>query len=149
MFRFKRPHLLLLLGLIAPVYSYAADYCIAVSGGFGGGGTSFIATDFALPAAGTCTPWAGFTKTETTVIFITTGIACTSTTGGVLTVSVSSADPMNIGAGQTVSDYIQLCKNGGGSCAAGAGSDQGNFSGTPAAAETCTPALVKLPPTHD
>jgi len=149
MFRFKRPHLLLLLGLIAPVYSYAANYCIAVGGGFGAGGTSYIGINFALPAAGTCTPWSGFTKTASSVILITSGTACTSTTGGVLTVSVSSADPMYAGAGAIDSDYIQLCKNGGTGCAVGAGSDQGPLGGSTAAAETCTPGLLKLPPTHD
>jgi hypothetical protein len=149
MYRFKRPQLLLLLGLIAPVYSYAADFCIAVGGGFGGGGTSFIAIDFTLPAAGICTPWAGFTKTATSVILITSGTACTSSSGSVLTVSVSSADPENLGAGKLGSDYIQLCRNGGTDCAASAGSDQGAFAGSPAEKQACTAALLKLPPTHD
>jgi hypothetical protein len=149
MIRFKRPHLLLLLGLIAPVYSYAANYCIAVGGGWGNGGTSFIAIDFTLPTAGLCTPWAGFTKTASTVILTTTGTACTSTTGSVLTLSAISSDPGFLEAGTLASDYIQLCRNGGTSCAAGAGSDQGEFSATTAAKETCTAALVKLPPTHD
>jgi len=150
MFRFKRPHLLLLLGLLAPVYgnaANAANYCVAVGGGFGNGGTSFIAIDFTLPSAGLCTPWAGFTKT--TAILITTGTACTSTTGSVLTISVFNTDPENVGAGKLVADYIQLCRNGGTDCAAGVGSDQGNFAGSSAEKETCTAALVKLPPTHD
>ena len=51
-FRFKIPHLFLLLGLIAPVNSFAeAHYCIAVDGGFGNGGTTFIGLGFA-PAGG-------------------------------------------------------------------------------------------------
>lgn len=149
MIRFKRPHLLLLLGLIAPVYSYATNYCVAVGGGFGNGGTSYIAIDFTLPTAGLCAPWAGFTKTATTVILTSTGTACTSTTGSVLTISVFNTDPDSVGAGKFVADYIQLCRNGGTDCAAGAGTDQGNFAGSPAEKETCTAALVKLPPTHD
>ncbi len=50
-FRFKTPHLFLLLGLIATVHSFAAEpYCISVNGGFGDGGTAFTARSFSLPA---------------------------------------------------------------------------------------------------
>ena|SRR5579862_5897047 len=150
MFRFKTLHLLS-LGLLAPVYAYAADYCISVNGGFGGasGGATYVGSNFTVPAAGACVPWSGFTKTATTVIFFTSGTACLSSTGGVLTLSVSSADPDNIGAGNIISDYIRLCKGSGTGCAAGAGSDQGGFAGTPVAHVTCTAAMTSLPPTHD
>ena len=148
MFRFKASHLILLLGLVAPVYSYAADYCIAVGGGFGNGGTSFIAIDFAVPAAGTCTPWSGFTKTASTVILMTTGTACTSSFGRVLTVSAFSTDPEFIGANTIAADYIRLCANGGTGCAAGSGSDQGGIGSGTAGAEPCTTKLLNLPPTH-
>jgi hypothetical protein len=48
MFRFKTTHLFLLLGLIAPVSSFASEhYGIAVNGGFGGGGTTSIGIGFA------------------------------------------------------------------------------------------------------
>ena len=62
MFRFKATPLLLLLGLVAPMQSFAAapaeaPYCIAVSGGFGNGGSTFVARNFSLPAASKCTPW--------------------------------------------------------------------------------------------
>jgi hypothetical protein len=102
----------LLLGLIAPVYSYAANYCIAVSGGFGSGGTSFIGIGFALPAPGSYIPWSGFTKTGSTVILTTTGTGCVSSNGNILTVSVFNTDPESLGAGQLASDYIQLCAKG-------------------------------------
>jgi hypothetical protein len=148
MFRFKTPQLFLLLGLIAPVYSYAANYCIAVSGGFGGGGTSFMGINFALPDGGKCKPWSAFTKTASTVILTTTGTGCLSSDGKVLTVSVSSADPAFLGAGQLGSDYIQLCPAGVTSCSIGAGTDQGAFSG-PAAPETCTTKLFHLPAKRD
>jgi len=148
MFRFKTPLLFLLLGLIAPVYSYAANYCVAVNGGFGNGGTSFMGINFALPDAGKCKPWSGFTKTASTVIFTTTGTGCLSSDGKALTVSVSSADPAFLGAGQLGSDYIQLCPGGGTSCSNGAGTDQGFFSGT-AAPQTCTAKLLNLPAKHD
>jgi hypothetical protein len=146
MFRFKTPYLLLLLGLIAPVYSYAANYCIAVSGGFGGGGTSFIGIGFALPAAGSCIPWAGFTKTASTVVLTTTGTGCVSTNGNVLTVSVFNTDPGFVTLAQ---DYIQLCAKGVDTCSLGSGNDQGYFAGTPAKEETCTPTLLNLPAVHD
>jgi hypothetical protein len=50
----KRPkaaHLLLLLGLVAPMPGFASSgpYCISVDGGFGGGGTTFVGPSFALP----------------------------------------------------------------------------------------------------
>jgi hypothetical protein len=149
MFRYKTSYLFLLLGLIAPVYSYAVtNFCIAVSGGFGGGGTTFVGRDFALPADGQCLPWSGFTKTASSVILITSGVGCLSSNGKVLTVSVSSADPPYLGSGQVGSDYITLCPRGTKACPLGGGEDQGAFGGT-AEQETCTAALVTLPPTHD
>jgi hypothetical protein len=123
------------------------NYCIAVGGGFGGGGTSFIGKGFAVPAAGNCVPWSGFTKTASTVIVTTTGTGCLSSNGKVLTVSVSSADPDWFGAGQIGSDYITLCPAGVTGCPI-SGEDQGAFSGS-AEPETCTAALLKLPATHD
>src|SRR5271163_4049085 len=72
-FRFKTPHLLLLLGLIAPLQSFAASseapYCIAVNGGYVGPatGTTFVARNYSQPAEGKCTPWTGYTKTLDTV----------------------------------------------------------------------------------
>jgi hypothetical protein len=148
MFRFKTAQLFLLLGLIAPVYSYAANYCIAVNDGFGSGGTSFMGINFTLPDDGKCGPWSGFTKTASTVILTTSGTGCLSSDGKVLTVSVASADPPFLGAGQSGLDYIQLCPAGVKSCPIGAGSDQGAFSG-PAAPQTCTAKLLKLPSIHD
>jgi len=146
MFRFKSAHPFLLLTLFAPVYSYAADYCISVGGGFGGGGTSFISPDFAVPAAGKCAPWAGFTKTASTVILWSTGTGCLSTNGKVLTVSVISADPAFFGS-STPSDYIQVCPTGVTGCPI-TGSDQGEFAGS-AEPQTCTTKLLSLPATHD
>jgi hypothetical protein len=148
MFRFKTPYLFLLLGLIAPIFSSAANFCISVGGGFGSGGTSFIGRGFAVPAAGVCTPWAGFTKTASTVILISTGTGCLSTNGKVLTVSIFSTDPSDLGAGQLGVDYIQLCPAGVTGCPLGEGTDQGEFSG-PAETETCTTKLLNLPATHD
>ena len=83
MFRFKAAYLLVLMGLVAPMQSFAAapgpaPYCIAVGGGFGNGGSTFVARNFSMPEANKCTPWTGYTKTSATVIFTTNGTACLS-----------------------------------------------------------------------
>ena len=147
MFRFKTPHLFLLLGLIAPVNSFAeAHYCIASDGGFGHGGTTFIGEGFALPAEGNCTPWVGFTKTASTVILTTTGTACLSSDSTALTVSVSSADTSYVA--QPVSDYIQLSRAD--STEPFTGEDTGEFA-LPGSSETvsCTSDLLNLPSSHN
>jgi hypothetical protein len=131
--------------LAAPVY--ATPYCIAVGGGFGHGGTSFVGRNFVMPNVSSCTPWTGYTKTASTVVLITSGTACLSSDGTVLTVSVSSADPSFFGAGALVSDYIQLCPKGAAHCPIGSGSDAGEFGGA-AETETCTTTLQQLPATH-
>ena len=146
MFRFETPLLFLLLGLIAPVYSYAANYCIAVNGGFGNGGTSFMGINFALPDAGKCKPWSGFTKTASTVILTTTGTGCLSSDGKALTVSVTSQDPWYLGAGTLAADYIQLSRPDGSDPFTG--NDYGYFAGT-AEPVSCTSDLLNLPSSHD
>jgi hypothetical protein len=56
------------------LHSFAAEpYCIAVNGGFGFGGTTFVARNFSQPGEGKCTPWTGYTKTADTVILTTSG----------------------------------------------------------------------------
>ena len=134
-------------GLIAPIYAYANTYCIAVNGGFGNGGTSFVARNFNLPDPNRCTPWTGYTKTAATVILTTNGVICASDDGTVLTVSVSSVDPSFI-PGQTASDYIRLCPNSVTSCPIGGGQDIGFFTGA-AAEQDCTDSLLDLPTFHD
>jgi len=148
MLRFKTSHLFLLLGLTAPAYSFATEhYCIATDGGFGHGGTTFIATGFAVPAEGACAPWAGFTKAESTVVLTTFGTGCLSSDGTTLTVSVSSADPSFLGAGNIGSDYIQLSRKES-KGAFTTGTDFGQFGGS-AEAVTCTSSLEHLPSSHD
>jgi hypothetical protein len=145
---FKKAHLSLLLALIAPSYGFATEhYCISTAGGFGHGGTTFIATGFAVPAEGACAPWSGFTKTASTVVLTTFGTGCLSSDGTKLTVSVSSADPDFLGAGNLGSDYIQLIrKESKGSFTSG--TDNGQFGGS-AEAVTCTSSLEHLPSSHD
>jgi hypothetical protein len=147
MFRFKTPYLFLVLGLIAPVCTYAATFCVAVSGGFGGGGTSYIGPNFTLPAANHCAQWSGFTKTASTVVAISTGTGCLANGGKVLTLSIFNTDPPFFGTGESVSDQIQLCPTGVTRCPI-TGQDLGNFTGS-AKEQTCTSSLLTLPQTHD
>ena len=147
MVRFKTSHLVMLLGLMAPSYSVAAEahYCIAVNGGFGHGGTTYVGTGFAVPAESACVPWVGFTKTASTVVLITNGTGCLSSDGKKLTVSVSSADPQYFS--QPEADYITLSRTET-SKPFGSGQDTGAFSG--AAEEiSCSSTLEKLPASHD
>ena len=120
-------------------------FCIATAGGFGGGGTTFVAPSFTVPAVNKCTPWSGFTKTASTVILNTSGAACLSSTGKTLTVSVSSLDP-NFST-TPLSDYILLTRASSTGSFTG-GSDQGQFAGS-AHQVTCTSGVLSLPDTHD
>ena len=149
MFRIKTPHLFLLLGLIGPACSFAANYCIKVNGGFGNGGTSFIGRNFAVPAAGNCKPWSGFTKTGSTVVAMSTGSGCTSSDGKVLTLTVFSTDPPWFGSGQIGTDHIRLCPAGVSGCPIGGGTDVGSFGPGGAAPQGCTTKLLNLPAIND
>ena len=121
-------------------------FCIATAGGFGTGGTTFVAPSFTVPAVNKCTPWSGFTKTASTVILNTSGAACLSSTGKTLTVSASSLDPAFLGT-NPASDYIQLTRASSmGSFTSG--TDQGQFLGS-ANQVTCTSGLLSLPDSHD
>jgi len=146
---FKKSHLaVLMLGALAPLSSYASNYCIAVGGGFGSGGATFVGTGFAVPAAGTCAHWSGFTKAFSSVILSTSGSGCLSSDGKVLTFSFSSADPSFYGSGVAVNDWIRMCPAGTKNCTIGGGVDAGNFGGS-AAPVTCTSSLLSLPAIHD
>jgi hypothetical protein len=148
MSRLNKARALLALGMIAPVSSFAAShYCIAVNGGFGHGGTTFIGSGFAVPAAGTCSPWAGFTKGFSSVIFTSSGAGCLSSDGKVLTVSVASVDPAFL-PGQVENDYVRVCVAGVKSCPIGGGTDTGAFQGA-AEPVSCTSSLLQLPVFHD
>jgi hypothetical protein len=149
MIRIKPRHVMLMLGLVAPLCSNAADYCIATNGGFGNGGSSFIGKGFVLPAAGLCAPWSGFTKTASTVIAISTGTGCRSTDGKVLELTISSTDPAFLGSGTLGSDHIKFCPAGAATCPFGGGTGTGTFSNGSAKRQTCTTALVRLPALHD
>jgi hypothetical protein len=53
----------------------AATFCISTAGGFGNGGTTFVAPTFTVPAKNKCAAWSGWTKTASTVILNTSGAA--------------------------------------------------------------------------
>lgn len=120
-------------------------FCIATAGGFGSGGTTFVAPGLTVPAPNKCTPWSGFTKTASTVILNTSGAACLSSTGKTLTVSVSSLDPAF--SANPAADYIQLTRASSTGSFTG-GADQGQFAGG-ANQVTCTSGLLSLPDVHD
>src|ERR1700729_4018304 len=150
-FRFKAAHLLVLLGLVAPMQSFAAapaqaPYCIAVGGGFGNGGSTFVAPNFFLPEGKKRTPWTGYTKTSATVIFTTSGTACLSSDSTALTVSVSSADPDYLGVGTLAADYIRMSRTS--ATDPFSGEDQGYLMGA-AEPTSCTNDLLTLPAYHD
>lgn len=122
------------------------SFCIATAGGFGDGGTTFVAPALTVPGENKCTTWSGFTKTASTVILNTSGAACLSTTGKTLTVSVSSLDPEFLGT-NPASDYIQLTRASSTGSFTG-GTDQGEFAGS-ADQITCTSSLLSLPDEHN
>ncbi len=118
------------------------------AGGFGSGGATFVGSGFAVPAAGTCSHWSGFTKAFSSVILSTYGSGCLSSDGKVLQFSLTSADPSFYGSGVVVNDWIRMCPAGTKSCPIGGGVDAGNFQGT-AAPVNCTTSLLSLPAIHD
>lgn len=131
------------------LYQDFQDYCIAVNGGFSGGGTTFVGKSFAPLLNGTCRPWSGIVKTATTVVGTSIGTACLSTDGKLFTLAVQSSLPEFVGPGQVATDHIELCPLGAADCPAHNGqSDQGSFAG-PAAHVTCNPLIVPIPSSHD
>ena len=144
------------VGLIGSVEAGTTPYCIAVNGGFGKGGTTFVARQFQVPVPNQCSPWAGYTKTSSTVVLNTSGSACLSEDGHVLTVGVSSVNP-NWTGGAFAPDYIQICPTGVHCTSAdlsvedqplaGNGIDLGFFGGSAEEIE-CTKSLLTLPISH-
>jgi hypothetical protein len=67
----------------------------------------------------------------------------------VLTVTVFSTNPSFFGPGGFGSDHIRLCPAGVTGCPIGGGTDSGSFGPGPAARQTCTTNLLRLPAIHD
>ena len=153
MFRFKTLFMVLALGLITPIGAYAATFCIAVNGGFGHGGYTFIAPNLTLPTANQCAAWSGYTKTASTVILISNGTVCRSNSGKVLDLSIFSTDPdfFGIGAQQYAWDSIEMCPTGVTGCPFTSQDTSSNnaLGGGIAEEVTCTAGLLLLPQTHD
>ena len=124
----------------------SANFCIATAGGFGKGGTTFVAPTFTVPAKNKCTAWSGYTKTASTVILSTSGSACLSSTGKTLTVNVFSLDPDFFGT-TAATDYIVLTRSTASGTFTG-GNDTGSFAGS-ADQITCTSSLLSFPDSHD
>ena len=85
-------------------------------------------------------------KTASTVVLTTSGTACLSSDNTTLTVSVTSADPSYLGAGNIAADYIQMSRPD--ATEPFSGNDYGAFAGT-AAPVSCTSDLLNLPSSHD
>jgi hypothetical protein len=151
----KRPWLLLGLTTLlatAPRNARAADFCVAVNGGFGppAFGETFVGKGFTLPIKGTCKPWSGIMKSNTTVEWTSSGAACLSDDGQLLTITLQSADPPFFGVG-SITDNIELCPQVSTSgCPFSFGQfDASSFSSGPAAQVTCTKAVTSIPSMHD
>lgn len=123
------------------------DFCVAVNGGFGSGGTTFVGKGFTAPFGGRCKPWSGIVRTATTVVGTSTGAACLSNDGRLLTITVQTTAPEFLGSTVHAADHIELCPVAN-NCPIGSGIDRGTFGG-PAAQIACTPALVTIPSVHD
>lgn len=137
------------LSLSAVGQAQAANFCIAVLGGFGHGGATLVSKNFSLPANGTCSPWHGYTKTATTVIATSTGTGCRSSDGKVFTLSVLSTDPDFFGIATTASDHLKFCPAGSSGCPVGSGSSTGSLGTGTVKAVSCTTSLLTLPSVHD
>jgi hypothetical protein len=126
------------------------DFCIAVNGGWNFGGVTFIGKNFTAPANGTCKPWVGMMKAATTVVGTSSGAACKSNDGKLLTVSLQTTAPEWQGPGVIASDHIELCPLASTQgCPAHAGqSDRGTNAG-PATQVACTSAMSTIPSSHD
>lgn len=125
------------------------DFCIAVNGGFGSGGTTFVGEGFTMPFGGRCKPWSGIMRTASTVVGTSTGAACLSDDNKLLTVTVTTTAPAFLGVGTLATDHIELCPAAATlGCPIGTGLDRGTFGG-PAAQIACTAGLVTIPSLHD
>lgn len=123
------------------------DFCVAVNGGFGSGGTTFVGKGFTTPFPGRCKPWAGIMKTATTVVGTSTGAACLSNDRRLLTITLQTTAPEFLSNPPHATDHIELCPVAN-DCPIGTGLDRGTFGG-PAAQIACTAALVTIPSEHD
>ena len=141
------------LMLVLAIFSLNAhaDYCIAVSGGAGNGGATFVGTNFTVPAKGACKPWSGIMKTGITVVGTSVGTACLSDDGKLFTVSLQSTAPEFLGLGVISTDHIELCPLSLtlGCPAHNGQSDRGSFFSGAALKKTCTASDSLIPSSHD
>jgi hypothetical protein len=148
MFRFKTSFVALALGLITPTGADAANFCLAVNGGFGNGGYTFVAPGFAVPAKNQCAAFSGFTKAGSTVVLISNGTGCVSNNGARFDLSIFSTNIDFLGPGVFAFDTIRLCLT---SCRFTSDDISSNSSlggGFPEQVP-CTPNLLTIPANHD
>jgi hypothetical protein len=128
----------------------AQDFCVSVEGGPPGGAT-FAGKEFISPPRGQCRPWEGVMNTASTVQGTTTGGACLSDDGKLLTLTLHSTDTDFFGPGTTVTDHIELCPLASTlGCPAHDGEvDNGSFFHGPAAQVTCTTKMTSILSMHD
>lgn len=127
------------------------DFCIAVNGGVGSGGTTFVGKGFIMPSNGACKPWSGIMRTASTVVGTSTGAACQSNDGKLLTVTLQTTAPEFLGNGVTATDHIELCTlaaTAGCPSRLGGQSDRGTNNG-PAAIVACSAAVSTIPSSHN
>jgi hypothetical protein len=126
------------------------DFCVAINGGFGSGGDTFVGKEF-TPTAGECKPWAGVVKAGSTVELTSTGAGCLSDDGVRLTLTLHSQGTDFLGPGVESIDYIELCPKGSTGCPVAQQdiSTSGGILGGTAAIVTCTAKLSSMPSVHD
>jgi hypothetical protein len=125
------------------------DFCVAVGGGFGGGGETFVGKEFITPGAGQCKPWAGIVKAGSTVVLTSTGAACLSDDALLLTLTLHSQDTDFLGPGAESIDLIQLCPKGATGCPVAQQDISSSFFTGTAAIVGCTASLSSIPSSHD
>ncbi len=98
---FKKSHLaVVVLGALAPSSSYAANYCIAVGGGFGSGGETFVGYRLCCSCRGHLLAVVRFTKGFSSVVLLTHGSGCLSSDGKVLSVQPVQRRPVLLRRGR-------------------------------------------------
>jgi hypothetical protein len=86
---------------ISAVAGQAADFCIVQTGGLG---LTYVGKGFTIPPKGKCRSWLGFTTLSSTT-FISTGTACTISSGANLHLGITTPLPID-GAGVVADDIV-------------------------------------------
>jgi hypothetical protein len=90
------------LVLLCASVTYAADFCI-IESTFPN--LTYVGQNFKIPAKGKCKPWTGFVSLST-LVFPSTGTACTFTDGSELVVSLAGSTVSILAMADTA--YFQI-----------------------------------------